>query len=105
MYHRDNTTNRGGTITVTGRPSGTDETCWITPTTNIVGDLEWLDTRAFCDVAIVYDSSAANAIIDIFITSDPDNTPSDPGTLNYRPTVDYNNGTTAYELTVARRLG
>ena len=60
-----------------------NKTFWISPSTNIVGDLEWLNTRAGCDVTIVYDNTTAAeaAIRDIYITPDPDVTPNPtPGT-------------------------
>ena len=102
-YNRDNTTGKGNTIEVAGR--GTTVTYWITPNTNIVGELEWLNTRSGNDVTIVYDNQptngAAYAILDIYITPDPDVTPGDPD-VSYSPTVSYDSNTSQYQLKVDR---
>ena len=106
-YNRDNTAGRGNTIEVSGR-GGATVTYWITPNTNVVGVLDWLNTRSGNDVTIVYDNQptdGAYAILDIYITPDPDVTPSNPGTLNYVADVSFDSTSSKYDLTVTRRLG
>ncbi len=51
---------------------------WIAPNAKIVGELEWLNYRQ-CDVTIVFDNGAAtnaNAVVEVYVTPDPDVTPS-----------------------------
>ena len=52
---------------------------WIAPNAKIIGELEWLNYRQ-CDVTIVFDNGAsgdaANAVVEVYVTPDPDVTPS-----------------------------
>ena len=103
VYNRVATGTAGSdTITVTGR--SVNYNFWITPTTNIVGDPELLNTRAGCDVTIVYDnqrtSDGAFAILDLFITPDPDVTPSDPTAADIAITNTTGGNGNAFDITV-----
>ena len=52
---------------------------WIAPNAKIIGELEWLNYRQ-CDVTIVFDNGGsgdnANAVVEVYVTPDPDVTPS-----------------------------
>ena len=92
-------------------------TYWLTPNCTIVGELEWLNTRSGNDVTMVYEHNANGtqpyAVSAIYITPDPDVTPSNPDaiysideqnltmqltatTLSFTPTVTYKVNGTAY---------
>jgi hypothetical protein len=71
-YQYDNYTNTGRTVTLGGN------TYWLTPNCNVIGELEWLNTRG-CYVTVVYEDNASatkpRAVSTIYITTDPDVTP------------------------------
>ena len=113
-YRYDNYTSGGRTIVVTGTGANT---YWLTPNCTIVGELEWLNTRSGNDVTMVYEHNANGtqpyAVSAIYITPDPDVTPSNPDaiysideqnltmqltatTLSFTPTVTYKVNGTAY---------
>lgn len=80
-YRYDNYASGGRTIVVTGTGAGT---YWLTPNCTIVGELEWLNTRSGNDVTMVYEQNATNgqnAVSAIYITPDPDVTPSNPDAI------------------------
>ena len=75
-YQYDNYTNTGRTVTL----GAGGDTYWLTPNCNVIGELEWLNTRG-CYVTVVYENTATQrAVSTIYITTDPDNTPTDPTT-------------------------
>ena len=113
-YRYDNYASGGRTIVVTGTGANT---YWLTPNCTIVGELEWLNTRSGNDVTMVYEHNANGnnpyAVSAIYITPDPDVTPSNPDaiysidaqnltmqltatTLSFTPTVTYKVNGTAY---------
>ena len=59
------------------RGAGSDVTYWIATSATVVGEPEWLNTRE-CDVTIVFDNDKANALVatEVYITPDPDWTPT-----------------------------
>ena len=74
-YQYDNYTNTGRTVTLGGN------TYWLTPNCNVIGELEWLNTRG-CYVTVVYENTTTQrAVSTIYITTDPDVTPSDPNNI------------------------
>lgn len=102
-YRYDNYTNGGRTIEVTGSGVGT---YWLTPNCTVVGELEWLNTRSGNDVTMVFEQNATNtqnAVSAIYITPDPDVTPSNPGdvAVNTNRQIHYTttdtNGTTSVD--------
>lgn len=96
-YNSASTTNLGDTLTVAGKDGtganltmGNFGTFWLTASSNVVGNLNWLNMYD-CDVTIVYDNTATYngfAILDLYITPDPDVTPSD-GTVPAPAFEDY----------------
>ena len=73
-YQYDNYTNTGRTVTL----GAGGDTYWLTPNCNVIGELEWLNTRG-CYVTVVYENTATQrAVSTIYITTDPDNTPTNP---------------------------
>ena len=74
-YQYDNYTNTGRTVTLGGN------TYWLTPNCNVIGELEWLNTRG-CYVTVVCENTTTQrAVSTIYITTDPDVTPSDPNNI------------------------
>ena len=53
-YQYDNYTNTGRTVTLGGN------TYWLTPNCNVIGELEWLNTRG-CYVTVVYENKIGRA--------------------------------------------
>ena len=79
-YQYDNYTNTGRTVTL----GAGGDTYWLTPNCNVIGELEWLNTRG-CYVTVVYEDNTSatqpRAVSTIYITTDPDVTPSDPNNI------------------------
>ena len=52
---------------------------YLAPNCKIIGELDWLNIGNLqCDVTMVYDTTAANAVTEIYIARDPDITPVNP---------------------------
>ena len=72
--------SNGHRIEATVVGSGVTTLYWLAPNCEINGELALLNQRN-CDVTMVYEEGAARSVTQIFITPDPDITPSDYNTV------------------------
>ena len=71
----------GGTVTVTGRDNSSAAQTYVyhlTPNSKIIGNLSYLNEYSGSDVTIVYQGNASRDILEIYVTTDPNITPTPP---------------------------
>ena len=97
-YQYDNYTNGGRTVILDGNKY------WLTPNCNVIGELEWLNTRG-CYVTVVYENTATQrAVSTIYITTDPDVTPSDPNNIGVIVPTGITGDTTDIKLSLSSSM-
>ncbi len=78
-YQRVSNGHRITVTSITAGPATNTAEYYLAPNCKIIGELDWLNIGNLqCDVTMVYDTTAANAVTEIYIARDPDITPVNP---------------------------